>query len=76
MVFGLSKLLDHNDPFEFESDNKTAEEEIDLQLCMQEKLARIIGNEFQNKFQIEKNERCNEYCEKNSYFRSRRQSWT
>jgi hypothetical protein len=42
MVTGLSKPLDHNEPFEFESDNKTAEVEIDLQLSMQEKLARAI----------------------------------
>jgi hypothetical protein len=34
------------------------------------------GIEFQNKFQISDNERCNEYCEKRiSYFRSRRQTW-
>jgi hypothetical protein len=41
MVTGLSKPLDHNVPFEFESDNETAED-IDLQLSMQEKLARAI----------------------------------
>jgi hypothetical protein len=41
MVTGLSKPLRHNEPFEFESDNKTAEVEIDLQLFMQEKLARV-----------------------------------
>jgi hypothetical protein len=38
MVTGLSKPLDHNELFEFESDNETAELEIDLQLSMQEKL--------------------------------------
>jgi hypothetical protein len=32
MVTGLLKPLDHNDPFKFESDNETAEVEIDLQL--------------------------------------------
>jgi hypothetical protein len=31
MVTGLSKPLDHNGPFEFESDNKTVEVEIDMQ---------------------------------------------
>jgi hypothetical protein len=30
MVTGLSNPLDHNMPFEFESDNETAEVEIDL----------------------------------------------
>jgi hypothetical protein len=40
MVTGLSKPLDHKEPFEFESDNETTEVEIDLQLYMQEKLAR------------------------------------
>jgi hypothetical protein len=34
IVTGLSKPLDHNEPFEFESDNETAEVEIDLQLSM------------------------------------------
>jgi hypothetical protein len=42
----------HNKPFEFESDNDIAAVKIDLQLSMQEKLARAIDNE-----------RCNEYCE-------------
>jgi hypothetical protein len=37
MVTGLSKPLDHKEQFEFESDNETAEENIDLQLSMQEK---------------------------------------
>jgi hypothetical protein len=32
MVTGLSKPFDHNELFEFESDNETAEVEIDLQL--------------------------------------------
>jgi hypothetical protein len=49
MVTGLSKPLDHNEPFEFESDNETAEEEIDLQLSMQEKLARVIEKEMNSK---------------------------
>jgi hypothetical protein len=39
MVTGLSKPLDHNVPFELESDNETAEVKIDLQLSMQEKFA-------------------------------------
>jgi hypothetical protein len=30
MVTGLSKPLYHNEPFEFESDNETAEVEIEL----------------------------------------------
>jgi hypothetical protein len=42
MVTGLSKTLDHNELFEFESDNKRAEVEINLQLSMQEKIARAI----------------------------------
>jgi hypothetical protein len=51
MVPGLSKPLDHNQPFEFESDNET-EVEIDLQLSLQEKLARAIEkeNNSKNKF--------------------------
>jgi hypothetical protein len=46
MVTGLSKPLDHQEPFEFESDNETDEAEIDLQLSMQEKSARAIGKEM------------------------------
>jgi hypothetical protein len=34
MVTGLSKPLDQNEPFELESDNGTADVEIDLQLSM------------------------------------------
>jgi hypothetical protein len=47
----------HNESFEFKSDNKTAEVEIDLQLSMQEKLARAIEKEMN--FKISSNERCN-----------------
>jgi hypothetical protein len=61
MVTGLLKPLDHNEPFEFESDNETAEEEIDLQLSIQEKLAR--DKEMNSKFQVTNNARCNEYSE-------------
>jgi hypothetical protein len=66
MVTGLSKSFDHKEPFEFESDNETAEVEIDLRLSMQEKLARAIDKEINSKtkFQVTNNERCNEYCEK------------
>jgi hypothetical protein len=46
MVTGLSKPLDHNEPFEFESGNETAEVEIKLQLSMQAKLAKVIDNEM------------------------------
>jgi hypothetical protein len=46
MVTGLSKPLVHNEPFELESDNETAEVGIDLQLSMQEKLARAIDKEM------------------------------
>jgi hypothetical protein len=49
MVTGLSKPLDHNEPFEFESDNETAKVEIDLELSMQEKLARAIDKEINSK---------------------------
>jgi hypothetical protein len=35
MVTGLSKPLDQNEQYEFESDNEIAEVEIDLQLSMQ-----------------------------------------
>jgi hypothetical protein len=45
----LSKLIDHNEPFEFESDNETAEVEIDLQLSMKEKLAIPIDKEINSK---------------------------
>jgi hypothetical protein len=38
MVAGISNTLDHNEPFEFESDNETSEVEIDLLLSMQAKL--------------------------------------
>jgi hypothetical protein len=31
MVTGLSKPLNHNEPFEFELENKTVEVEVDLQ---------------------------------------------
>jgi hypothetical protein len=46
---GLSKLLDHNELFEFESDSETVEVEIDLPLFMQEKLARAINKEVNSK---------------------------
>jgi hypothetical protein len=49
MVTSLSKLLDHNGPFEFESDNKTVEVEIDLQLSMQEKFAIATDKEINSK---------------------------
>jgi hypothetical protein len=49
MVTGISKTLDHNQPFEFETDNETAEVEIDLQLSMQEELARDIDKEINSK---------------------------
>jgi hypothetical protein len=49
MVTGLSKPLDHNEPFELESENETAEEEIDLQLSMQKKLVRAIDKEMNSK---------------------------
>jgi uncharacterized membrane protein len=49
MITGLSKLVNHNEPFEFESENKTAELEIILQLSMQEKLARTIDKEINSK---------------------------
>jgi hypothetical protein len=39
MVSGISKPLDHNEPFELESDNEAAEGGIGLQLAMQDKLA-------------------------------------
>jgi hypothetical protein len=50
----LSKPLDKNDnePFEFESDNKTAEVEINLQLSMQEKLTRAIDKEMNSKMEL------------------------
>jgi hypothetical protein len=46
MVTGLSKPLHHNEPFEFGSENKTVEVEIDLEPPMQEKLARTIDKEI------------------------------
>jgi hypothetical protein len=49
MVTGLSKPLDHNEPFELESENETAELEIDLQLSMQEKLVRAINKKMNSK---------------------------
>jgi hypothetical protein len=49
MATGLSKPLDHNEQSEFGSDNRTAEEEIDLQPFIQEKLARAIEKEMNSK---------------------------
>jgi hypothetical protein len=49
MVTGLSKPHDHNEPFELESDNETAEVEIDLQVFMQENLTRAINMERNSK---------------------------
>jgi hypothetical protein len=49
MVTGLSKQLDHNEQFEFESDNETADVEIDLQLSMQEKLTTANNKEVNSK---------------------------
>jgi hypothetical protein len=68
-IENLSKPLDHNDPFEFESGNKTAEVEIDLRLSMQEKLASAIDKEINSKISSKSNEKYNEFCEKRiSYF--------
>jgi hypothetical protein len=39
----------HNKPFEFESDNDIAAVKIDLQLSMQNKLARAIDKEINSK---------------------------
>jgi hypothetical protein len=49
MVTGPSKPLDHNEQVEFESENNTAEIEIDLQLSMQKKLVRAIDKEINSK---------------------------
>jgi hypothetical protein len=49
MVTGLSKPLDHNELFELESENETAEVEIDLQLSMQKKRIRAIDKEINSK---------------------------
>jgi hypothetical protein len=50
MGTGLSKPFNHMEPFEFESDdNEIAEIEIDLQVSMQEKLARAIDMEMNSK---------------------------
>jgi hypothetical protein len=71
MVTGLSKPLDHNEPFEFESDNETPEVEIDLELSMQGKLARAIDKEIISKSRTKKN--VTSIVKKRiSYFRSRR----
>jgi hypothetical protein len=40
MITNMSKPLDRNESFEFESDNQTAKEEVNLQLFMQERLAK------------------------------------
>jgi hypothetical protein len=58
MVTGLSKTLDHYEPFELESDNEKTEVEINTREARQ---SHRQGNEFQNKFQITNNERCNDY---------------
>jgi hypothetical protein len=49
MVTGLSKPLDHNEVFEFEFHNDTAEVEIDLELSIQEELARAIDKKINSK---------------------------
>jgi hypothetical protein len=67
MVTGLSKPLDHNEPFELESDNKAAEVEIDLQLYMQEKLVRAIDKEMISKISSK-----SRTTKRISYFRSQR----
>jgi hypothetical protein len=46
MFTGRSYPLDHIKPIELETDNETAEVEIDLQLSMQEKLARAIDKDM------------------------------
>jgi hypothetical protein len=46
MVTSLSKPLDYNEPFEFESDNDRAEIKINLQLSMQKKLAKAIDKKI------------------------------
>jgi hypothetical protein len=48
-INGYWSIKDHNEPFEFESDNDIAEVEIDLQLSMQKKLARAIDKEIYSK---------------------------
>jgi hypothetical protein len=45
----MPKSLDHNEPFEFQSDHETAEVEINLELSMQEKFARAIDKEINSK---------------------------
>jgi hypothetical protein len=57
MVTGLSKSLDHNEPFEIESDNETAEVKLYLQIVHARKARQSYrqGNKFQNKFQITNN---------------------
>jgi hypothetical protein len=49
MISGLSRPLDHNEPFKMEFSNETAEVEIYLQLSMQEKLARAIDKKMNSK---------------------------
>jgi hypothetical protein len=44
-----NQWFNHNEPFEFEIDNETAEVKIDLQLYMQEKLTRAIEKEMNSK---------------------------
>jgi hypothetical protein len=79
MVTGLSKPLDHNEPFEFESDIETAEVEIDLELPMQEKLARTIDKEINSKISSKSQTTKNVTSivkKRISYFRSRSQTWS
>jgi hypothetical protein len=49
MVTVLSKPLDHNDLFEFESDNETAEVKIDFAVHAREALLHTIVENTQNK---------------------------
>jgi hypothetical protein len=49
MVTDLSKPPEHNEPLEFEFDNKTTEVEINLQRSMLEKLARAVDKEMNSK---------------------------
>jgi hypothetical protein len=69
VIENLPKPLDRNEPFEFESDNETAEVEIDLQLSKQENLARAIDKEMNSKISSKsrttKDVRCKGIVKKN-----------
>jgi hypothetical protein len=79
MVTVTIRATRSNEPIEFESDNKTAEVEIDLQLTIKKKLAKAIDKKMNSKI-TSKSRTTKDITsikkKKFSYFRNRRQKWS